>query len=65
MVKQVYELIGVRIKEKFRRVTGSGKHAGKKFYQLIVEVDNRPEIKKVQAFQDKVGLAGLVGQEQI
>jgi len=65
MTKQVYELIGVKVKEKLSKITYAGKHAGKKHYKLLVEVDNRPEIKSIQVYQDKVGLVGSVGQEEM
>jgi hypothetical protein len=63
--KQVYELIGVKVIEKFPKVVYAGKHAGKNFYQLIINAETKPEIKKVQAFSDEVGLVGKVSQEQI
>jgi hypothetical protein len=63
--KQVYELIGVKVIEKFPKIVYAGKHAGKKFYQLIIQAETKPEIKKIQAFSDEVGLAGKVSQEQI
>jgi len=63
--KQVYELIGVKVIEKLSKIVYAGKYAGKKNYQLIIRCENKPEINKVQAFSDEVGLVGKVSQEQI
>lgn len=65
MSKKVYELIGVKVKEKLSKITYAGPHAGKKSYQLLVEVDERPEVKKVYAYLDKLGLTGQDGQEKM
>lgn len=63
--KQVYELIGVKILEKSSDKTGSGKWAGDVFYRLKITCENRPEVKVVKAFKDKIGTAGKVSQEEI
>ncbi|CAG8838300.1 20250_t:CDS:2 [Gigaspora margarita] len=64
MAKQIYELIGVKVKEKLSKITYAGTYAGKIGYHLMVEVDDRPEIKKIYAYQDSVGLTGSVDIEE-
>ncbi|KLL03516.1 MAG: hypothetical protein MRERV_39c022 [Mycoplasmataceae bacterium RV_VA103A] len=63
--KQVYELIGVKVLEKTSDKTGAGKHAGDTFYRLNITCENRPEVKQVKVFKDKVGTYGGVSQEEI
>jgi len=63
--KIIYELIGVKVIEKLPKIVYAGKHAGKRNYQLLIQCETKPEIKKVKAYSDEVGLVGKVSQEQI
>ena len=63
--KTVHELIGVKVLEKSSDKTGSGKWAGDTFYRLKITCENRPEVKQVKVFKDKIGTAGNVSQEEI
>lgn len=63
--KRIHELIGVKVLEKIAKIVYSGKNAGAKYYQLVITCESKPQITKVQAFNDRVGLVGKVSQEQI
>jgi hypothetical protein len=63
--KKVYELIGVKVLEKLSKTVYSGKQAGTPYYQLSINCETKPDIDKVQAFNNEVGLVGQISQEQI
>ena len=63
--KKIKELIGVKVKEKTDKVVYAGQHAGKKNYYLDIEVENRPEIKKIGVYKERLGQAGEMGGEEM
>jgi hypothetical protein len=63
--KKIKELIGVRVKEKIDEVVYAGQHAGKKNYYLDIEVENRPEIKKIGVYKERLGKIGEMGGEEM
>lgn len=60
-----YELAGVRVLEKVLKHKFSGKKAGTKYYRLNITAESKPELKYIDAYQDKLGLVGKVSQEQM
>jgi hypothetical protein len=60
-----YELAGVKVIDKVLRHKTSGPKAGTKYYRLNISAESKPEVKYLDAYQDKLGLAGKVSQEQI
>lgn len=63
--KQVHELIGVKVIDKNSDKVGASKHAGNTFYRLNITCENKPEIRQVKVFKDKIGTYGDISQEEI
>jgi len=59
------EAIGIKVIGKEQRVTETGKHAGKNYWELLITCETHPEIKKVNVFDNLIGTAGEIGAEKI
>jgi len=62
---KIIEISGVRVIGKELQITKSGKHAGKKYWILLITCETQPEIRKVCVLDDCIGTSGEVGAEKI
>ena len=49
----IYELIG-RVNEKRQRTSKGEEYKGQKYYELLINCENKPQVNKLFAYQSKI-----------
>jgi hypothetical protein len=62
--KKIYELFG-KIIDKTQKMVYAGKNAGKKYWTINIECENKEEVKSLNIYEAFIGTEGNVGAEEI